>query len=42
MMGSPGAKEEGIIPRLCNALFERIKNKSDAESATWSAKVKTH
>ncbi|KOB75212.1 Kinesin-like protein KIF13B, partial [Operophtera brumata] len=24
MMGAPGADEGGIIPRLCDALFERI------------------
>ena len=31
MMGRAGAGEEGIIPRLCKDLFDKIGNDDDAD-----------
>ncbi|XP_040583928.1 kinesin-like protein KIF13A isoform X2 [Lepeophtheirus salmonis] len=36
MMGSSKGNSQGVIPRLCNALFERIAEKT---SPSWQAKV---
>ncbi|XP_049881981.1 kinesin-like protein KIF13B isoform X2 [Pectinophora gossypiella] len=39
MMGSPGADEGGIIPRLCNALFERIAKQQSPPALTYKVEV---
>ncbi|XP_041975896.1 kinesin-like protein KIF13A isoform X3 [Aricia agestis] len=39
MMGSPGADEGGIIPRLCDALFERIKVQQSPPALTYKVEV---
>ena len=42
MMGSHGDcddSQSGIIPRLCNALFSRIAEKSAVDPESWQAKV---
>lgn len=40
MMGAPGADEGGIIPRLCDALFERIAVQQSPPALTY--KVRDH
>ena len=32
MMGKPDGDQEGIIPRICRNLFQRISNDTEAES----------
>ncbi|XP_050554858.1 kinesin-like protein KIF13A isoform X12 [Spodoptera frugiperda] len=39
MMGSPGADEGGIIPRLCDSLFERIKVQQSPPALTYKVEV---
>ncbi|XP_073957277.1 kinesin heavy chain 73 isoform X2 [Choristoneura fumiferana] len=39
MMGSPGADEGGIIPRLCDALFERIRKQQSPPALTYKVEV---
>ncbi|XP_062524750.1 kinesin-like protein KIF13B isoform X2 [Bombyx mori] len=39
MMGSPGADEGGIIPRLCDALFERIAVQQTPPTLTYKVEV---
>ncbi|XP_030022123.1 kinesin-like protein KIF13B isoform X2 [Manduca sexta] len=39
MMGSPGADEGGIIPRLCDALFERIARQQTPPTLTYKVEV---
>ncbi|CAH2050780.1 unnamed protein product, partial [Iphiclides podalirius] len=39
MMGSPGADEGGIIPRLCDALFERIAKQQSPPALTYKVEV---
>ncbi|CAG9796373.1 unnamed protein product [Diatraea saccharalis] len=39
MMGAPGADEGGIIPRLCNALFERIAVQQNPPALTYKVEV---
>ena len=39
MMGSQGDKQAGIIPRLCNRLFERIAATSNDNSTTAKVEV---
>lgn len=41
MMGSPGADEGGIIPRLCDALFERIAVQQTPPTLTYKVKTKS-
>ncbi|XP_063616428.1 kinesin-like protein KIF13A [Cydia splendana] len=39
MMGAPGADEGGIIPRLCDALFERIARQQSPPALTYKVEV---
>ncbi|CAG9581724.1 unnamed protein product [Danaus chrysippus] len=39
MMGAPGLDEGGIIPRLCNALFERIAVQQSPPALTYKVEV---
>ncbi|VVC95214.1 unnamed protein product [Leptidea sinapis] len=39
MMGAPGADERGIIPRLCDALFERIAVQQSPPALTYKVEV---
>ncbi|KAM3967416.1 LOW QUALITY PROTEIN: kinesin heavy chain 73 [Aphomia sociella] len=39
MMGAPGADEGGIIPRLCDALFERIAVQQSPPALTYKVEV---
>ncbi|XP_075976205.1 kinesin heavy chain 73 isoform X4 [Anticarsia gemmatalis] len=39
MMGAPGADEGGIIPRLCDSLFERIARQQSPPALTYKVEV---
>ncbi|XP_046960602.1 kinesin-like protein KIF13B isoform X2 [Vanessa cardui] len=39
MMGAPGPNEGGIIPRLCDALFERIARQQSPPALTYKVEV---
>ncbi|KAI5645018.1 kinesin motor domain-containing protein [Phthorimaea operculella] len=39
MMGAPGGDEGGIIPRLCNSLFERISKLQNPPHLTYKVEV---
>ncbi|XP_026320336.1 kinesin-like protein KIF13B isoform X4 [Hyposmocoma kahamanoa] len=39
MMGSPGPDEGGIIPRLCDALFDRIAKQQNPPALTYKVEV---